>query len=115
MNKVILMGRLTKDPTGDNAVKYNLAVDGYNDHTDYIPCTCFGKTGDFAKQYLRKGTKVAIEGRINTGSYEKDGQKVYTVDVIVDRHEFCEKKAEGSKTEEVVTIPDDIADALPFK
>ena len=114
MNKVILIGRLTKDPVGDKAVKYNLAVDSYNDQTDFIPCTCFGKTGEFAKQYLRKGTKVAVEGRINTGSYEKDGQKVYTVDVIVERHEFCEKKTDATPKEEPIPeIPEDLE--LPFK
>lgn len=115
MNRVILMGRLTKDPEGDKAARYTLAVDGYEDHTDYISCVTFGKTADFAKQYLRKGTKIAIEGRLNTGSYEKDGKKVYTTDVIVDRHEFCEKRGESEPEKEATKIPDGLEEALPFK
>ncbi len=111
MNKVILMGRLTKDPdvrysqNSDSPMavaRYTLAVDrrfnrgnGSNgDQTaDFISCVAFGKTGEFAEKYLRKGTKVAITGRIQTGSYtNKDGQKVYTTDVVVEDHEFAESK-----------------------
>ena len=93
MNQVILMGRLTKDPEikytqGDNAMaiaKYNLAVDRMKKgEADFISCIAFGKSAEFAEKYLHKGTKIAVTGRIQTGSYtNKDGQKVYTTDVIV--------------------------------
>lgn len=115
MNRVILMGRLTKDPEGDNAARYTLAVDGYENHTDFISCVTFGSTADFARKYLRKGTKIAIEGRLNTGSYKKDGITIYTTDVIVDRHEFCEKKGESNNDAPVPEIPDGIQEGLPFK
>lgn len=100
MNHVVLMGRLTKDPDcrrtqdGTAVVKYTLAVDrSKRDEADFISCTAFGKAGDFAEKYLHKGTKIAITGRIQTGSYtNKDGQKVYTTDVIVASHEFCESR-----------------------
>ena len=107
MNKVILMGRLTRDPEvrytqGDNAMaiaRYSLAVDrrfkrdGEPD-ADFINCVAFGKSGEFAEKYLKKGTKVAVVGRIQTGSYtNKDGQKVYTTDVVVEEQEFAESKA----------------------
>lgn len=119
MNRVILGGRLTKDPEGEKNARYTLAVDGYEDHTDFISCVCFGSTADFAKKYLKKGTKVYVEGRIRTGSYEKDGKKVYTTDVIVDRHEFGESKAktetpEGNKNE-ATEIPEAFQETLPFK
>ena len=95
MNKVILMGRLTKDPeVKTNMVRYTLAVDRRGDGADFIGCKCFGKTADFAWKYLRKGTKILVEGHIQTGSYEKDGQTVYTTDVIVESHYFCERKEE---------------------
>lgn len=106
MNKVILMGRLTKDPEtrytqGDNPMaisRYNLAVDRRfkregDQNADFIPCIVFGKGGEFAEKYLRKGTKVAITGRIQTGSYtNKDGQKVYTTEIVVEEQEFAESK-----------------------
>lgn len=112
MNKVFLIGRLTKDPIGDNAARYTIAVDGYNDHTDFVSCVCFGKTADFARQYLHKGTKIAIEGHILTGSWEKDGKTIYTQEVAVDRHEFCEGK---KAAEPVPEIPEGLGEALPFK
>ncbi|MBR6256470.1 MAG: single-stranded DNA-binding protein [Lachnospiraceae bacterium] len=111
MNKVILMGRLTKDPdvrysqNSDSPMavaRYTLAVDrrfnrgnGSNgDQTaDFINCVAFGKSGEFAEKYLHKGTKIAVTGRIQTGSYtNKDGQKVYTTDVVVEDQEFAESK-----------------------
>ncbi|MDE6621248.1 MAG: single-stranded DNA-binding protein [Lachnospiraceae bacterium] len=107
MNKVILMGRLTRDPEvrytqGENQMaiaRYTLAVDRRfnrsNDENtaDFISCVAFGKTGEFAEKYLRKGTKIAVTGRIQTGSYtNKDGVKVYTTDVVVEDHEFVESK-----------------------
>ena len=103
MNKVILMGRLTRDPEvrysqGDQATaiaRYTLAVDrrfkrdGDQQTADFIPCVAFGRAGEFAEKYFRKGTKVAITGRIQTGSYtNKDGQRVYTTDVVVEEQEF---------------------------
>lgn len=120
MNRVILGGRLTKDPEGDKAARYTLAVDGYEDHTDFISCVCFGSTADWVRKYLKKGTKVYVEGRIQTGSYEnREGKKVYTTDVVVDRHEFGESKAkaetpEGNKTE-ATEIPESFQETLPFK
>lgn len=107
MNKVILIGRLTADPdvnqtqSGSTVAKYTLAVDRSikkegQQQADFPRCTCFGKNAEFASKHLVKGTKIAIEGRIQTGSYEKDGVKYYTTDVIVDRHEFCESKRTAS-------------------
>ena len=139
MNKVILMGRLTRDPEvrytqGDNAMaiaRYSLAVDrrfkrdGEPD-ADFINCVAFGKSGEFAEKYLKKGTKVAVVGRIQTGSYtNKDGQKVYTTDVVVEEQEFAESKNSGSsdnnqsapanKNTDFMNIPDEIEDSeLPF-
>lgn len=138
MNKVILMGRLTRDPEvrytqGDNAMaiaRYSLAVDrrfkrdGEPD-ADFINCVAFGKSGEFAEKYLKKGTKIAVVGRIQTGSYtNKDGQKVYTTDVVVEEQEFAESKNSGSsdnnqsalanKNTDFMNIPDGIDEELPF-
>ena len=112
MNKVILMGRLTRDPDirysqGENAMaiaRYTLAVDrrgrrdGSSEQTaDFISCVSFGKIAEFAERYLRQGTKIVAEGRIQTGSYtNKDGQKVYTTDVVVENCEFAESKNSAS-------------------
>ena len=108
MNKVILMGRLTRDPEvrysqGEQPMaiaRYSLAVDRrFNRNSqdgqtaDFINCVAFGRNGEFAEKYLHKGTKILAEGRIQTGSYtNKDGQKVYTTDVIVEDQEFAESK-----------------------
>ena len=109
MNRVILMGRLTRDPevrysAGDSSTciaRYTLAVDrrfgkgNDNDgnNADFIPCVAFGKSGEFAEKYLKKGTKVAVVGRIQTGSYvNKEGTKVYTTEVVVEDQEFAESK-----------------------
>ena len=138
MNKVILMGRLTRDPEvrytqGDNAMaiaRYSLAVDrrfkrdGEPD-ADFINCVAFGKSGEFAEKYLKKGTKIAVVGRIQTSSYtNKDGQKVYTTDVVVEEQEFAESKNSGSsdnnqsapanKNTDFMNIPDGIDEELPF-
>ena len=138
MNKVILMGRLTRDPEvrytqGDNAMaiaRYSLAVDrrfkrdGEPD-ADFINCVAFGKAGEFAEKYLKKGTKIAVVGRIQTGSYtNKDGQKVYTTDVVVEEQEFAESKNSSSsdnnqsaptnKNTDFMSIPDGIDEELPF-
>ncbi len=152
MNKVILMGRLTKDPdvrysSGDNQLaiaRYTLAVDRRftrkdSDQTaDFIPCKAFGKAAEFAEKYYHKGIKIAITGRIETGSYtNKDGQKVYTTEVIVDEQEFAESKNasqsssggysssgsgnsgnsgnEGNDVnDDFMNIPDGIDEELPF-
>ena len=109
MNKAILMGRLTRDPEirytqGDNPMciaRYTLAVDrrfnrnAGNDgnNADFIPCVCFGKTAEFVEKYLKKGTKMAVTGRIQTGSYtNRDGVKVYTTEVVVEDQEFAESR-----------------------
>lgn len=106
MNKVIMIGRLTKDPelrytnSGKAVANYTLAVDrdykkeGQPD-ADFIRCVAYDKGGEFAGKYLKKGTKIAIVGHIQTGSYEKNGQKVFTTDIIVEHHEFCESKKQG--------------------
>lgn len=112
MNKVILMGRLTRDPEirysqGESSVavaRFTLAVDrrfrreGANEQTaDFISCVAFGKTAEFMERYTHQGTKLVVEGRIQTGSYtNKDGNKVYTTDVVVENTEFAESKASDS-------------------
>lgn len=112
MNKVILMGRLTRDPEvrytqGEQAMaiaRYTLAVDrrGKNQENsaDFIQCVAFGKAGEFAERYLHKGTKIVMTGRIQTGSYtNKEGQRVYTTDVVAEDQEFAESKnTEGGGT-----------------
>lgn len=111
MNKVILMGRLTRDPdvrysqSGDGSMaiaRYTVAVDrrqarnannGDGQTADFISCVAFGRSGEFAERYLHKGTKVVVTGRIQTGSYtNKDGVKVYTTDVVVEEQEFAESR-----------------------
>lgn len=109
MNKTILTGRLTTDPdvkytTGQEPMAiamYTLAVqrdfknkDGNYD-ADFIRCKAFGKRGEFVEKYLHKGMKILVEGRLQSGSYEKDGQTHYTTDLIVDRHEFCESRKDS--------------------
>ena len=107
MNKVILMGRLTRDPEvrysqGDNATaiaRFTLAVDrrikrDNEASVDYINCVSFGRSAEFAEKYFHKGTKIVIVGRIQTGSYtNKDGQKVYTTDLVIEEQDFAESKA----------------------
>lgn len=146
MNKVILMGRLTRDPdvrysqtaNGSMAVaRYTLAVDRRfkkdgETNADFISCVAFGKVGEFAEKYLRQGTKIVIEGRIQTGSYtNKDGNKVYTTDIYVENCEFAESKATSEQNgvntaparpkpsnvdaDGFMTIPDNVDDdGLPF-
>ncbi|WP_317855350.1 single-stranded DNA-binding protein [Chakrabartyella piscis] len=104
MNKVILMGRLTRDPevrysqgaTPMAVARYSIAVNRRfkRDETDFINCVAFGKTGEFAEKYLKKGQMITIVGSLRTGSYDdKDGKKVRTTDVVVDEHYFAESKA----------------------
>lgn len=141
MNKVILMGRLTRDPdiryTQPNSAqeqtciaRYSLAVDrrfrrdGDSQTADFISCVAFGRQAEFAEKYLRKGTKIALTGRIQTGSYtNRDGQKVYTTDVVVEEQEFAESKAAGQITQQnpapvsedgFMEIPDGLEEELPF-
>lgn len=111
MNKVILLGRLTADPTKNGVVKFTVAVDRFKDGADFIGCTAFSKTGEFAEKYLKKGTKICLEGHIQTGSYEKDGKKIYTQEVIAERIEFAESKKVEEK-EEFHPLPDNME--LPF-
>ena len=142
MNKTILMGRLTRDPevrysSGNNAstvAKYTLAVDrkfrreGEPD-ADFIPCVVFGKGAEFAEKYFHKGIKIALTGRITTGKYtNKEGQTVYTTEVIVEEQEFAESKSASERNDPAyssspipadtgdsfMNIPDGIDDELPF-
>lgn len=149
MNKVILIGRLTRDPemrysAGENQTaiaRYTLAVDRrfkrQNDEqtADFIPCVVFGKGAEFAENYLHQGTKIAVTGRIQTGSYtNKEGQRVYTTEVIVEEQEFAESKAASQQNggggyqqaapsrpepteaagDGFMNIPDAIEEELPF-
>lgn len=147
MNKVILMGRLTRDPEvrysqGENSMavaRYTLAVDRRfnrnNDEqtADFIGCVAFGRAGEFAEKYLRKGIKIAVTGRIQTGSYtNRDGVKVYTTDVVVEEQEFAESKNSSNSNSDsgfsgagrapepsgagdgFMNIPDGIDEELPF-
>lgn len=142
MNKVIISGRVVRDAdvrysqtvNGSMAVaRYTLAVDRAfkkegEQAADFINCIAFGKNGEFAEKYLHQGTKIIVEGRWQTGSYtNKDGQKVYTNDCVVERHEFCESRAthqqnnnngllpnNSSTNDEFMNIPDDVEGELPF-
>ena len=162
MNKVILMGRLTRDPevrysAGESSMaiaRFTLAVDrrfrrdrdGNDASADFISCVAFGRSAQFAEQYLRKGTKVVVTGRIQTGKYtNKDGQTVFTTDVVVEDQEFAESKAtsdrynssqgaapapsyaapapaqaspapvSGSADGDFINIPEGLDEELPFK
>ena len=111
MNKIVLTGRLVRDPeirytqqTNTAVARYTLAVDRMykregEPQADFLRCVAFGKTAEFAEQYLQQGIKIAVTGRIQTGSYtNRDGQKVYTTDVVVESQEFCESKAASAST-----------------
>ena len=146
MNKTILMGRLTRDPevrysqTAEPVAiaRYTLAVDRKikregEQTADFISCIAFGRNAEFAEKYFRKGMKVLITGRIQTGSYtNKDGQKVYTTDAVVEEQEFAESKGSGESNREerdraamqaagygdagdgFMNIPEGIDEELPF-
>ena len=149
MNKVILMGRLTRDPevrysSGERSMaiaRYTLAVDrrgrrseGSEQTADFIPCVAFDKSGEFAEKYFRQGMRVLISGRIQTGSYtNKEGQKVYTTEIIIEDQEFADSKnssggstssgynesfrpsPENASSEGFMNIPDGVDDeGLPF-
>ena len=131
MNLVILKGRLAADPevrysqtqNGEQMAiaRYRLAVNrrGKDTGADFINCVAFGKNGEFAEKYLKKGQEILIQGRIQTGSYDnKDGQKVYTTDIVVENHEFCgtkQEQPESAPTNGYQTIPEGIEGDLPFK
>lgn len=145
MNKVILIGRLTRDPEvrysqGENRTviaRYTLAIDRKykrdgEQTADFINCVAIGRNGDFAEKYLHQGIKIAVCGRIQTGSYtNKEGHKVYTTDIVVEEHDFCERKADNGTAMQYGTqggfpnygragsdgfqnIPDGIDEELPF-
>lgn len=150
MNNVILMGRLTRDPdvrwktlqdgTSSVSGRYTLAIDRIGaregqQQADFISCVVFGKAAEWAEKYMHQGVKIVIRGRIQTGSYtNREGQKVYTTDVVVESQEFAESKAANESyrrpdpeqrgqqaaapaaaREAFMNIPDDIDDAdLPF-
>ena len=136
MNRVILMGRLTKNPEikyagkeNDMAVaRYTLAVNRRykregEQEADFISCVTFGKSAEFAQKYLRKGMRIVISGRISTGNYkDKDGKTIYTTDVIVEEHEFAQnkesnpssetEKGAGNDLDGFMNVPDD--EEIPF-
>lgn len=137
MNKWIGMGRLTRDPEvrytqGENptaVARYTLAVDRRfakdgEKNADFISCVAFGKTAEFLEKYCKQGTKLVVEGRIQTGSFtNREGQKVYTTDIFTDSLEFAESKATANKQEkpspspkedEFMRVPDSIDEELPF-
>lgn len=124
MNKVELLGRLTKDPDvkytqGEKSMciaRYTLAVNRRfktGDQTaDFINCVAFGKQGEFVEKYLKKGMQIAVCGRIQTGSYtNKDGQKVYTTDIVVEEHEFTGTKKENEQAAQSAPEAPKTADA----
>lgn len=129
MNRVILVGRITADPEirysqGAESMciaRFSIAVDrkDKDKNTDFINCVAFGKRGEFLEKYGKKGIKFAIVGKWQTGSYtNKDGNKVYTNDCVVDEIEFCESKGESKpepKADEFMSIPEGMAEELPFK
>jgi len=135
MNKIILMGRLTRDPevsysNADNSIalaRFNLAVDrrfkraGDSAEADFFNCIAFGKQAEFAEKYLRKGTKILLTGRIQNNNYtNKEGQKVYSMQIIAEEMEFAESKSTLGRTEPqsgdgFMNIPDGVEDEeLPF-
>ena len=115
MNHVTLHGRISRDPeikttqSGTQFARLSIAVDritkaGEERKADFIPCLAWGKTAEFIGKYFTKGQEILAEGRIQTGSYEKDGKKVYTTDVVIDRVEFCGSK-NGGKADGQEEIP----------
>ena len=139
MNVVVLMGRLTRDPEVRYSqgaeplaiARYTLAVDrrfkrdSTEQSADFISCVAFGRQGEFCEKYLKQGMKITVSGRIQTGSYtNKDGVKVYTTEVVVENHEFCESKsnsyertapANNMDNSGFMSVPEGIEDDLPFK
>ena len=127
MNKVIAMGRLTDEPKisetqgGKKIARFTMALDRMKEGADYPSFIAWEKKAEFMEKYTHKGTKLLVEGRIQTGSYEKDGHKVYTTDVVAENIEFCEKKKADETTGQpkenadgFMKIPDNIDEELPF-
>ena len=134
MNSVQLIGRLTRDPEirytdgGASIAKFGIAVDRRfkqenGADADFINIVSFGKTAEFIEKYFHKGMKIALNGRIQTGSYtDKDGKKVYTTDIVAENVEFCESKGTSSNNDatahasdgDFMSVPDGIEDELPF-
>lgn len=143
MNKVILMGRLTRDPNvrytqgaeSTCVARYTLAVDRRvkqegQQSADFIGCVAFGRNGEFAEKYLKQGSKIVITGHIQTGSYtNRDGNKVYTTDIVIEEQEFAESKAAAERNQQqepqpqpqpetdengFMNIPDGLDEELPF-
>jgi single-strand DNA-binding protein len=141
MNKIILLGRLTRDPeiryaqsTGNAVARFSLAVDRRfkrdgDPSADFFDCIAFGKTAEFAEKYLRKGTKIVLSGQLQNNNYtNKDGQKVYGMQILVDELEFAESKnssnannnstpepeRQRTDTSSFMTIPDSEVGNLPF-
>lgn len=133
MNIVILMGRLTRDPeirysSGENKsaiARYSLAVDRRYKRegqptADFFNCVCFGRGAEFAEKYLKQGTKIAVQGRLQNDNYQgQDGKMVYRNEIIVENQEFAESKAAEkpeSKPEDIqfMDVPKDIDEELPF-
>ncbi len=126
MNKVILMGRLTADPdkrmttSGTAVAFYRLAVDRLfnregEQNADFLNCVTFGKAAEFAEKYLRKGTKIVVEGRLQTRIYEtKEGEKRVAVEVVAENHFFCESKSAGSAETATVDFVPVATEDMPF-
>lgn len=129
MNKVILIGRLVRDPetkttaSGHLIARFSIAVDRRTKDggADFPSIVAFDKKAEFVTKYFKKGMKVAVEGHLQTGNYEKNGVKIYTTDVIAENVEFAESKKASDElavttepTEEWLPIPEDIEDTLPF-
>ena len=143
MNKAILMGRLTRDPNvrykqgaeSTCVARYTLAVDRRvkqegQQSADFISCVAFGRNGEFAEKYLKQGSKIVVTGHIQTGSYtNRDGNKVYTTDIVIEEQEFVESKAAAERNQQqepqpqpqtetdengFMNIPDGLDEELPF-
>lgn len=143
MNKAILMGRLTRDPNvrytqgaeSTCVARYTLAVDRRakqegQQSADFISCVAFGRNGEFAEKYLKQGSKIVVTGHIQTGSYtNRDGNKVYTTDIVIEEQEFAESKAAAERNQQqepqpqpqpetdengFMNIPDGLDEELPF-
>lgn len=122
MNRVIAIGNLTDDPkvtylqSGKAKAEFTLALQRMKEGADFPRFIAWEKKAEFMEKYCHKGMKLAVEGHIQTGSYEKDGKKVYTTDVICDNIEFCEKKKEEQPTEstDFMKVPDGVENEIPF-
>ena len=122
MNRVIAIGNLTDDPkvtylqSGKAKAEFTLALQRMKEGADFPRFIAWEKKAEFMEKYCHKGMKLAVEGHIQTGSYEKDGKKVYTTDIICDNIEFCEKKKDEQPTEstDFMKVPDGVDNEIPF-